>query len=100
MADLGKEQQQIDAKTARPKRSWIGLWIGLVLLGLLALGALVFYFDLQHQGQQKGLTEKVTSDLNQKNQQMMELTQQISGYQTQIAAIQSQLANVHASFQW
>ncbi|NOT84757.1 MAG: enzyme of heme biosynthesis [Methylococcaceae bacterium] len=94
MAELGKEQQQIDAKSIRQKRSWGWVWIFLVLLGLLALGALIFYFDVQHQGQQKGLTEKVTAELTQKNQQMMELTQQISGYQTQIAAIQSQLANV------
>lgn len=97
MAELSKEQPHIDAKPIRQKRSWAWLWIGVVLLGLLALGALVFYFDLQHQGQQKGLTEKVTSDLGKKDQQMMELTQQISGYQTQIAAIQSQLANIEQS---
>lgn len=97
MAELNKEPQ-FDANQNRPKRSKAWLWIGiLALVGLLGLGALVFYLDMQHQGQQKGLSEKVTSDLTKQDQQVMELTQQISGYQTQIAAIQSQLANVQQS---
>jgi uncharacterized protein HemX len=97
VADLSKEQRG-DASPIRQKPSRGGLWIGMVLLlGLLGLGAVVFYLDLQHQGQQKGLSEQVMSELSKKDQQVMELTQQISGYQTQIAAIQSQLANVQQS---
>jgi uroporphyrin-III C-methyltransferase len=94
VAELNKEQH-IDASLGRQKRSRGGFWTGiLALLGVLGLGGLVFYLNLQQQGQQKSLTDKVTAELNQKDQQVKELTQQITGYQTQIAAIQSQLANV------
>lgn len=94
MAELSKEEQN-NGLPDRPQPSRLGLWLGiLAIIIALALGGLVFYLDLQHQGQQKSLSEQVKAELDQKDQQIMEFTQQISGYQTQIAAIQSQLANV------
>lgn len=97
MAEMNKESQ-IEPVAHSPKRSKGWLWMSVLgLLSLLGLGGLVFYLDLQHKGEQKSLTEKVSSELIKKDQQAQELTQQISGYQTQLAAIQSQLANVQQS---
>lgn len=97
MAEMNKESQ-IEPAANRPKRSTSGLWMGILgLLSLLGLGGLVFFLDMQHQGEQKSLTEKVSAELTKKDQQAQDLTQQISNYQSQLTAIQSQLANVQQS---
>lgn len=97
MAEMNKESQ-IEPVANPPKRSKSGLWMGILgLLSLVGLGGLVFFLDMQHKGEQKSLTEKVSSELTKKDQQAQELTQQISNYQSQLTAIQSQLANVQQS---
>ncbi len=95
MAELSKEQPDNEAQSNQRRSSRKGLWLSLVAIFiLLGYGGIIFYLDLQHRGHQQELALKLANELNKKDQQVMELTEQISGYQTQIAAIQSQLANV------
>ncbi len=94
MAELSKEQENHGLPDRQP-RSRSALWLGILgIILLIGLAGLVFFLDIQHQGKQKSLAEQVTTELSKKDQQVLELTQQISGYQNQIAAIQSQLATV------
>lgn len=95
MAELSKEQPDNEAQSNQHRKSRKGLWLSLLMIFiLLSLGGIIFYLDYLHKEHQQQLELKLANELNKKDQQVMELTEQISGYQTQIAAIQSQLANV------
>lgn len=73
------------------QRSKSGLLLGsivfLVIVSILGIG----YFLFSQLRQQQ---ETLGGEVNKGDMQMMELTKQISGYQTQIAAIQSHLTTI------
>ncbi|GAB4255110.1 MAG: hypothetical protein Kow0065_02870 [Methylomicrobium sp.] len=96
MAEL-TENQAREEKTAdtqiKAHRSRSGFWFGaIVLLIILSIIAIGFYLFSLLRAQQ----ETLGGEVNKGDMQMLELTKQISGYQTQIAAIQSHLTSIDA----
>ncbi len=109
MAELSEQQEQNvseDNKASAPAdapypppagkvhRSRSGLWFGIiVLLIIISVAGVGFYLFQQLRSQQADLGGEV----NKGDMQLIELSKQISGYQSQLAAIQSQLATVEAN---
>lgn len=94
MAELIENQEQ-EKETAnvyeKVHRSRSGFWLGiivfLVILSIVGIG--LFLFSQLRQQQ-----ETLGGEVNKGDLQLLELTKQISGYQTQIAAIQSHLTTI------
>ncbi len=94
MAELTEQQEQdVSRNTNKTRKSRSGLWFGIImLLIILSVAGVGFYLFQQLRSQQDNLGGEV----NKGDMQLIELSKQISGYQTQLAAIQSQLATVEA----
>lgn len=104
MTELSEKQEQHvseNSKASAPRlrpvgeahRSRSGLWFGIImLLIIISIAGAGFYLFQQLRSQQDNLGGEV----NKGDMQLIELSKQISGYQTQLAAIQSQLATVEA----
>lgn len=94
MAELTENQEQ-EKETAnvyeKVHRSRSGFWLAiivfLVILSIVGIG--LFLFSQLRQQQ-----ETLGGEVNKGDLQLLELTKQISGYQTQIAAIQSHLTTI------
>ncbi len=94
MAELSEQQEQDVNGNTKARKSRSGLWFGVVmLLIILSVAGAGFYLFQQLRSQQADLGGEV----NKGDMQLIELSKQISGYQTQLAAIQSQLATVEAN---
>ena len=93
MAELSeKQEQQSDNNKVRRSRS--GLWLGVImLLIIISVAGAGYYLFHELRTQQADLGGEV----NKGDMQLIELSKQISGYQSQLAAIQSQLATVEAN---
>ena len=98
MAELSENQEQDEveavvevATSSTVQHSRTGFWFGVIILliviGLAGGGYLLLQ---QIRDKQEGLGGEISKD----DLRMMELTKQITGYQTQLAAIQTHLANL------
>ena len=93
MTELSEKQEQPVSENSKARRSRSGLWFGIImLLIILSVAGVGFYLFQQLRSQQDNLGGEV----NKGDMQLIELSKQISGYQSQLAAIQSQLATVEA----
>jgi uncharacterized protein HemX len=91
VAELSEQQEQNVGENAKARKSRNGLWFGIIiLLIIVSLTGAGFYLFQQLRSQQDNLGGEV----NKGDMQLIELSKQISGYQTQLAAIQSQLAAI------
>lgn len=90
MTELIEKQEQ-DVGKSKKARWWfrIEFWLGIIIVCVAGAG---FFLFQQLRSQQDNLG----GELNKGDMQVIELSKQISGYQTQLAAIQSQLATVEA----
>ncbi len=76
---------------AKPTRSKAGFWFGIIILFLvLLLAGAGFYVLQQLRDQQKD----IGGEVNQGDQRVIELSKQISGYQSQLSALQTQVATL------
>jgi uncharacterized protein HemX len=93
VAEVSEQQEQNVSENKKAHKSRSGLWFGIiVLLIILAVAGIGFYFFQELRTQQADLGGEV----NKGDMQLIELSKQISGYQSQLAAIQSQLATVES----
>ncbi len=93
MSELSEQQEQLMGGNKKARKSRSGLWFGIImLLIIISLTGVGFYLFQQLRAQQDDLGGEV----NKGDLQLIELSKQISGYQSQLAAIQSQLATVQA----
>jgi uncharacterized protein HemX len=93
VAELSEQQEQNVSENKKAHRSRSGLWFGIiVLLIILTVVGIGLYLFQELRTKQADLGGEV----NKGDMQLIELSKQISGYQTQLAAIQSQLATVEA----
>jgi len=93
VAELSEQQEQIADNAIKAKKSRSGLWFGIiVLIIILTITGAGFYLFQQLRSQQ----ENLGGELNKGDQQLLEVSKQISGYQSQLSAIQSQLATLEA----
>ncbi len=94
MAELSEQQEQTVSETSKAHRTRGGLWFGIiVLLVIIGVAGAGFYLFQQLRSEQADLGGEV----NKGDMQLIELSKQISGYQSQLAAIQSQLASVETN---
>jgi len=94
VAEMSEQQEQGVGGNIKARKSRSGLWFGIItLLVILSVAGFGFYLFQQLRSQQADLGGEV----NKGDMQLIELSKQISGYQTQLAAIQSQLATVEAN---
>jgi len=86
-----QEQNVSESKAVHRSRSgfWIGIIILLIIIGVAGAGFLLFT-QLREQQEDLG------GELNKGDQQLIELSKQLSGYQSQLSSLQSQLATVQA----
>jgi len=88
VAEVKEEQQKVTkVKKERSGGVWFGLVILLIIIGVAGAGYLLLQ-QLRDKQQDLG------GELSKDSQQMLELTKQISGYQSQLVAIQTQLAGL------
>ncbi|MDD5114478.1 MAG: uroporphyrinogen-III C-methyltransferase, partial [Methylobacter sp.] len=93
VAELSEQQEQIAGEAIKVKRSRSGLWFGIIVLILtISIAGAGFYLFQQLRSQQ----ENLGGELDKGDMQLLEVSKQISGYQSQLAAIQSQLATLEA----
>ena len=87
---IEQEKQENVAPTLVVKRSFTGIWIGIVAIILIfVLAAAGFYFLQQMRVNQD-------SENNQDSLKLIEINKELNGLQTQLATMQSQIANVNA----
>ena len=93
MAEVIEQQEQnvSDSNAAHRSRSgfWFGIIILLIIIGIAGAG---FYLFTQLREQQADLG----GELNKGDLQLIELSKQLSGYQSQLSSLQSQIATVQA----
>jgi len=82
-----KIQKPVKVKKERSGGAWFGLVILLIILGVSGAGYLVLQ-QLRDKQQDLG------GEISKETQQMLELTKQISGYQSQLVAIQNQISGL------
>ncbi|CAA9890545.1 conserved hypothetical protein [Candidatus Methylobacter favarea] len=91
MTELIEKQEPDAGEGSIRQRSRSGFWFGvIILLIIMAIAGAGFYLFQQLRSQQQDLGGEV----NKGDMQVIELSRQISGYQSQLAAIQSQLATL------
>ncbi|WAK01818.1 uroporphyrinogen-III C-methyltransferase [Methylobacter sp. YRD-M1] len=94
MAELSEKQEQNVSESNKVHRSRSGFWFGIItLLIIIALAGAGFFLFTQLREEQASLD----SEVNKGDMQLIELSKQISGYQSQLASVQSQLATLEAS---
>jgi len=93
VAELSETQEQSVSENSKVHKSRGGLWIGIIMLLIMAVVGAGFYLFQQLRSEQADLGGEV----NKGDMQLIELSKQISGYQSQLAAMQSQLATVDAN---
>lgn len=94
MAELSEKQEQNVIESNKVHRSRSGFWFGIIiLLIIIGLAGAGFFLFTQLREEQASLGGEV----NKGDMQVIELSKQISGYQSQLAAVQSQLATLEAS---
>lgn len=87
---IEQEQQENTAPTMVVKRSFTGIWIGVVAIFLIfVMAAAGFYFLQQMRVNQD-------TENNQDSLKLIEINKELNGLQTQLATMQSQIANVNA----
>ncbi|PKM12499.1 MAG: enzyme of heme biosynthesis [Gammaproteobacteria bacterium HGW-Gammaproteobacteria-3] len=95
MAELSEQQDQEVAPDADQPihRSKSGFWFGIgIVLIILAVAGIGFYLFQQLRTQQ----ETLGGSLDKGDMRLIEMSKQISAYQSQIAAIQTHLAAIEA----
>jgi uncharacterized protein HemX len=93
VAELSEQQEQITGEVIKVKKSRSGLWFGIiVLIIIISIAGAGFFLFQQLRSQQ----ENLGGELDKGDMQLLEVSKQISGYQSQLAAIQSQLATLEA----
>ncbi|MDD5577799.1 MAG: uroporphyrinogen-III C-methyltransferase [Methylobacter sp.] len=91
MAELIEKQEADVGESKITQRSRSGFWFGvIILLIIVGIAGAGFYLFQQLRSQQQDLGGEV----NKGDMQVIELSKQISGYQSQLVAIQSQLATI------
>lgn len=94
MAELSEKQEQNVSESNKVHRSRSGFWFGIIiLLIIIGLAGAGFFLFTQLREQQASLGGEVDKG----DMQLIELSKQISGYQSQLASVQSQLATLEAS---
>lgn len=94
VAELSEKQEQNVNENTKVHRSRSGFWFGIIiLLIIIGLAGAGFFLFTQLREQQTSLGGEV----NKGDMQLIELSKQISGYQSQLASVQSQLATLEAS---
>jgi len=94
VAELSEKQEQNVIESNKVHRSRSGFWFGIIiLLTIIGLAAAGFFLFTQLREEQASLGGEV----NKGDMQLIELSKQISGYQSQLAAVQSQLATLEAN---
>lgn len=93
VAELSEKQDQETENNVKLHRSRSGFWFGVIIVVIiLSIAGIGLYLFQQLRSQQ----EDLGGSLNKGDMRLIELTKQISGYQTQIAAIQKHLSNLEA----
>jgi len=91
VAELSEKQDQEVEVNEKLHRSRSGFWFGIIIVAIiLSIAGIGFYLFQQLRSQQENLGGSV----NKGDMRLIELTKQISGYQSQIAAIQTHLSNI------
>jgi len=93
VAELSEKQEQGVSENSKAHKSRAGLWIGVIMLLIIGVVGAGYYLFLQLRAEQADLGGEV----NKGDMHLIELSKQISGYQSQLAAMQSQLATVEAN---
>ena len=93
MAELSEVQDQEVETNEKLHRSHSGFWFGIIMVTIImAIAGIGLYLFLQLRDQQ----EDLGGSLNKGDMRLIEMSKQISGYQSQIAAIQTHLSNIEA----
>ena len=93
MTELSENQVQTESTSIINHRSRSGFWFGvIILLTVIGIAGVGFFLFQQLREQQEDLGGEISRDY----MKMVELTKQITGYQTQLAAIQRQLTDLNA----
>ena len=93
MAEVIEQQEQNVSDSNAVHRSRSGFWFGIIiLLIIIGVAGAGFYLFTQLREQQADLG----GELNKGDLQLIELSKQLSGYQSQLSSLQSQLATVQA----
>ncbi|MFA5984225.1 MAG: uroporphyrinogen-III C-methyltransferase [Methylococcaceae bacterium] len=94
MAELTEKQEQALDEGKKSQRSRNGFWFGIIvlLIVLILAGAGFYLFSQLRQAQ-----DNLGGEVNKGDLQVIELSKQISGYQTQLSSIQAQLASLESS---
>ena len=87
----GKKAIPPEGGKEEPRRSRSGLWFGIIILLLVLALAGGGFFLLQ---QLRDKQQDIGGNVNKSDQRAIELTKQITGYQSQISALQTQIASV------
>ena len=87
---IEQEQQENTAPTLVVKRSFTGIWIGIVAIILTFVLAAAGFFVLQQ------MRVNQDSENNQDSLKLIEINKELNGLQTQLATMQAQIANVNA----
>jgi len=82
-----KKQKPVKVKNERSGGAWFGLVIVLIIIGVSGAGYLVLQ-------QVRDKQQDLGGEISKETQQMLELTKQISGYQSQLVAIQNQITGL------
>jgi uncharacterized protein HemX len=91
VTELIEKQEPDRGESKITPRSRSGFWFGvIILLIIMGIAGAGFYLFQQLRSQQQDLGGEV----NKGDMQLIELSKQISGYQSQLAAVQSQLATI------
>lgn len=93
MAEVSEQQEQNVSQSNAAHRSRSGFWFGIfILLIIISVAGAGFFLFTQLREQQADLG----GELNKGDLQLLELSKQLSGYQSQLSALQSQLATVQS----
>ena len=93
MTESSENQVQTESTSIINHRSRSGFWFGvIILLTVIGIAGVGFFLFQQLREQQEDLGGEISRD----DMKMVELTKQITGYQTQLAAIQRQLTDLNA----
>ncbi|MFU8787482.1 MAG: uroporphyrinogen-III C-methyltransferase [Methylobacter sp.] len=93
MAESNEKQEQGVSENNKIHKSRGGLWIGIIMLLIISVVGAGYYLFQQLRAEQADLGGEV----NKGDMHLIELSKQISGYQSQLAALQSQLATMEAN---